>query len=93
MQPANPRFVPMLLMVIGSMLGPGILLIPTTIICGVPIGLEMWLEHSMAWLYLLLSLIQLVVTLCAYRWCIKFQGDWLWLREPKILDTVANIPE
>ncbi len=93
MQPANPRFLPMLLMVIGSMLGPGMLLIPTTFVCGAPLLLEMWLGHSMAWLYLLLSLIQLVATLFVYRWFIKLQGDWLWLREPKILDVVANIPE
>jgi hypothetical protein len=80
-------------MVIGSMLGPGILLIPTTFVCGAPLLLEMWLGHSMAWLYLLLSLIQLAATLFAYRWFINLQGDWLWLREPKILDVVANIPE
>jgi hypothetical protein len=75
------------------MVAPGILLIPTTCVCGLPILLEMWSGYSMAWLYLLLSVLQLAVTLVAYRWVIKFEGNWLWWREPKILDVVANVPE
>lgn len=93
MQPANPRFLPMLILMFGMMAGPGILLIPTMAACGIPILLELGLEYSMAWLYLLLTIVQFVATLLAYRWLINHEGNWLWRRESRILDVVANIPE
>lgn len=93
MQPVNPRFVPMLIFMLGIMLAPGILLIPTMVACGIPMLLEFWFQISAGWLYFLLSIVQLVATVFVYRWSIKLQGNWLWKQESKILAIVSNIPE
>jgi hypothetical protein len=93
MQPANPRFVPMLIMFVGVMAGPMVLMLPTVAACGIPAILDAVTNRSMDWLYLLLSIIQLGLCWVFYRWIVDYQGDWLLKWEPKILDVVANIPE
>lgn len=93
MQPANPRFVPMLIMMVGLLVGPTVLMIPTVIACGIPAIIEAVTDRSMGWLYLILSSIQLGLVLAIYRLAIKQQENWLWRQEPRILDVVANIPE
>lgn len=93
MQPANPRFVPMLILIVGTIAGPMILMVPTVFSCGIPIIIEALTERSMGWLFLLLSTCQLTLVVLFYLWIIKIQENWLWNREPKILEIVANIPE
>ncbi|MFT7632082.1 MAG: ABC-2 type transport system permease protein [Mariniblastus sp.] len=93
MQPANPRFIPMLILVLGSILGPSLLLVPTTIVCGVTTLAVVTLELSAGWIFLLLTAFQLVGTWYAYLWLLDLADGWLWDRGPKILDVVSNIPE
>jgi cellobiose-specific phosphotransferase system component IIC len=93
MQPANPRFLQMLVLIFGSMLAPMVLMVPTSFAYGVPMLLAGVFGISMDWLYLLLSIAQLVLTWFAYLWTLKQLDGILWKREPAILDIVANIPE
>ncbi len=93
MQPANPRLVSMLIMIVGIMVAPAILMIPSMIACGIPSIVGAATDRSMGWLFLLLSSVQLAVVWGAYRKIINQQENWLWKRESKILDVVANIPE
>ncbi len=93
MQPANPRFIPMLILILGSILGPTLLMLPTALACGIPMLIEATTEVSMGWLFLVLSIIQLAATWIAYLWILNPMDTWLWNRGPKILDVVANIPE
>jgi hypothetical protein len=93
MQPANPRFIPMLILVLGSILGPSLLLVPTTIVCGATTLAVVTLELSAGWIFLLLTAFQLVGTWYAYLWLLDLADGWLWDRGPKILDVVSNIPE
>lgn len=93
MQPANPRFVPMLIMFAGVIFGPMILMLPTVVACGIPAMIEVATLRSMGWLFLLLSTIQLGLSWMFYQWVLQHQQNWLWRREPRILDVVANIPE
>jgi hypothetical protein len=93
MQPANPRFLQMLILIFGSMLAPMVLMVPTSFSYGLPMLLEGVFGVSMNWLYLLLSIAQLAVTWFAYAWSLRQLDGILWRREPAILDIVANIPE
>ncbi len=93
MQPANPRFLPMLIMVIATFALPSILLVPTAVAVGVPMLLSHTYQLNAGLLYLSLSFIQFILTVALYIYILKFQGFWLWSRESKILDIVANVPE
>ncbi len=93
MQPANPRFLQMLILIFGSMLAPMLLMTPTSIAFGIPTLIQNLIGYSMDWLYLVLTAVQLCVTWTLYQWSLQKMGDWLWNREPKILDIVANVPE
>ena len=93
MQPANPKFIPMLVMMLIMMFGIVLFAIPTLVSCGLPIVLNFLLETPIGPVYLLFSLIQIVTTYFCYRWIVKRQGEWLWKRETLVLDTVANFPE
>ncbi len=93
MQPANPKLIPMLVMMLIMMFGILLFAIPTLVSCGLPILLNFLLETPIGPVYLLFSLIQIVITYFCYRWFVKRQGEWLWKRETLVLDTVANFPE
>ena len=45
------------------------------------------------WLYLPLTVVQLVATWLIYRWTLTPMGNWLWKQESKILEVVSNLPE
>ena len=93
MQPANPRFLPMLIMIIATFVLPSFLLAPTSLAIGIPMLLAYYFEWSVGPIYLLLTMVQMALTSALYFYILNFQGYWLWSREPKILDIVANIPE
>jgi len=93
MQPANPRFLPMFIMVLATFTLPGFLLMPTMFSLGVPTLMHHNFGWSIGWGYFVLSAIQLALTVAAYWWMVNLQGNALWNREQKILDIVANIPE
>ena len=93
MQPANPKFIPMMVMILVTMFGIALFLIPTVISCGLPIILHQILEVPAGPFYLLFTVIQLAITFFCYRWIVGKQGQWLWKRETLVLDTVANFPE
>lgn len=93
MQPSNPRFVPMFIMILATFILPGILLMPTMLALGVSTLINHYFGWSLGGAYLILSAIQLALSVAAYWWMLNFQGKALWNREQKILDIVANVPE
>lgn len=93
MQPSNPKIISLLVLMLASTIGMSFMLFPSSVAFGIPWMLEFWQGISLNWLYLLLSLLQLAVTCWVYRWVLKDQADWLWSRETKILNEVANLPE
>ncbi|MFK7766994.1 MAG: hypothetical protein AB8B55_07210 [Mariniblastus sp.] len=93
MQPANPKFIPLLVMMLVTMFGLALMLAPTLIAYGVAVLLNKFLHSPIGLIHLLLSLVQLTAAYLFYRWIIPKQGRWLWKRETKVLDTVANFPE
>ena len=93
MQPVNPKFLPMLILVLATFMLPTFLFMPTCAVLTLPLFLEFHFGWNAETLYLIGTIIQLIATLTFYWYIIKFQGHWLWKREPKILDQVANVPE
>lgn len=93
MQPVNPKFLPMLILVIATFMLPSLLLVPTMVAVSIPMLLEFNFGWNADLLYLIATIAQIALTVALYAYVVKFQGYWLWVREPKILDQVANIPE
>ena len=78
---------------LGILVGPLVALIPVMVV-HVAVGLlERSIVWPLGWLYMLLSLLLLLVSWLVYRRSLVEFGDWLWNKEPAILDNVANIPE
>ncbi len=93
MKPVNAPIVPSLVVYLGVLVGPAILLTPMIFAAGLSMLLQWSSGASTNWLYLLLSVVQLAVSLWLYSWTLGDLGKWLWSQEPNILQVVANIPE
>lgn len=93
MQPVNAKVIPAIAVYVGVLIGPVIASLPTMLVYSVLQFVESFYEFQTAWIYLLVSLVQLVITWAIYRLCLVPMATWLWRREPEILEVVANIPE
>lgn len=93
MQPANPKVMAMLALMLSMTFGMALLLVPSSIVIGATNLLEWAVGQPLGWVLLLLSAIQLAVTIWVYRIVLKQQANWLWTRESQILLEVANVPE
>ena len=93
MQPVNLKLVPAIAIYVGVLAGPGLAVIPAMFAQELSRFTGYYFGASFAWLYVVLSVIQLLVTWVIYRRSLPLIASWLWSREPEILQTVANIPE
>lgn len=93
MQPVNLKIIPAVAIYVGVFAGPGLAIFPAMFISELLNIAGMYFDGSFAWLYVLLSIVQLVVSWFIYRLALPTIATWLWDREPEILMTVANIPE
>ena len=90
MNPANPKFLQILLQ--GLMFFS---LVPLTLVpMLVPIGTELLLDH-MGWRFglpicLFVSLAEFGVIVLIYRLCLAWEGNLLQSREKRILETITN---
>jgi ABC-2 type transport system permease protein len=92
LKPANPRLIPILFQMGLTMLLP-LLLAPTLL----PLGLEFALAE-LGWvqgipLHLLLSLLECALVVYLYRLLLGWEGELLYAREQKILETVVTKAE
>ena len=93
MQPVNLKIIPAVAIYVGVFAGPGLAIFPAMFISELLNIAGIYFDGSFAWLYVLLSIVQLVVSWFIYRLALPTIATWLWDREPEILMTVANIPE
>ena len=96
MQPVNVSVLSALAIYVGVFLGPTLAMIPTFISFAISqLIMSSGISTQMAagWCFLMLSILQLLISWGIYRWCLGPLGKWLWLQETKIVDVVANIPE
>ncbi|MFK7770033.1 MAG: hypothetical protein AB8B55_22685, partial [Mariniblastus sp.] len=77
----------------GIIVGPAIATLPAKITHGISVVFESYFAMPMGWLYVVLSLIQLVASWVIYKNCLSPLATLLWNHEPEILQAVANIPE
>jgi hypothetical protein len=88
LKPANAKMIPVLLNVAFMFLFP-IVIAPTLL----PLGIEVVLE-TLGWLHglpvcLVLSVLECVAVVFAFRWLVGWQGVWLQSRELRILELVT----
>ena len=93
MTPVNSRVIPVVMLYLGVMLGPFVALLPAMVVHIAMQLVEKSMGWPMGWLYLILTLVLLLVSWLVYRKSLVELGNWLWKKEPAILDVVANIPE
>lgn len=93
MTPVNSRIIPVVMLYLGVMLGPFLSLLPIMVIHIALQLTEKSFAWPMGWLYLILTLGLLLVSWLVYRKSLVELGNWLWKKEPAILEVVANIPE
>ena len=93
MQPVNPKFLQMLILILATFMLPMLLFIPTCAVLTLPMILESLLGWNAEALYLVGTLVQFIATSVLYWYIVNLQGRWLWKSEPRILDQVANVPE
>ncbi|MFK7765896.1 MAG: hypothetical protein AB8B55_01550 [Mariniblastus sp.] len=93
MTPVNVKALPAIVLYAGIIVGPAIATIPAKITHGISVVFESYFAMPMGWLYVVLSLIQLVASWVIYRNCLSPLATLLWNHEPEILQAVANIPE
>lgn len=93
MTPVNSKVIPLVLLFAGILIGPGIALLPTALSFSAGQLLEMIWGKPMGWLFLLLSIVQLIAVWMIYQKSLAILGPRLWQRESELLEVVANIPE
>jgi len=93
MTPVNARVIPVVALYLGILVGPFVALLPMMVAHFVLQMVEKSTAFPMGWLYLLLTFPLLLISWVVYRKSLVELGDWLWKKEPAILDIVANIPE
>ncbi len=93
MQPVNLKLVPAIAIYVGVLVGPMLAVLPASFAQELSRFAGFYFGASFAWLYVLISVIQLAVTWVIYRKSLPMIASWLWNREPEILEMVANIPE
>lgn len=93
MQPTNAPILSMILLYVGVLIGPMIAVQPASIAFSIALLYAGSLTEPDAWVYLLLSLAQLIGAVVVYFVSIRLLGDALWVRQTDIIQAVANLPE
>lgn len=93
MQPTNSPMLSMILLYVGVLVGPVIVIQPATIVLSIALMSAGSLIEPDGWVYLGLSLIQLVGAVFVYWLSLRFLADALWNRQTEIISSVANLPE
>ncbi|MDA1053357.1 MAG: hypothetical protein O3C40_23150 [Planctomycetota bacterium] len=92
LKPAQPSIGPILLQMFFMMFAP-VVLLPAVTALGAETVLAQTTSVRGLPIYLVFSLIEAGLVIWIYRVVIKFQGDWLQRREPRMLEILARVPE
>ena len=93
MQPANAPIIHTIAVYLGVLVVPFLVVQPAMTMIFVEMAFQGNFGVIRGWIYLPLSILQLVVTGLIYVWTLTPFGNWLWNRESRILEVVSKIPE
>jgi len=88
MKPVQPKFVPILLQMMATMMVPAVLL-PAVVALTIELLLDKFGGGRWFPLYLVISLVELPIAIFLYRYLVNKQGAMLLRREAKILEAVT----
>lgn len=93
MQPTNAPVLSTVLLYVGVICSPMFVVQPASVACTIAILSTGTLVEINGWIYLWLSVLQLILVVAAYWWTLGLFDEIFWKRESTIVNIVANIPE
>ena len=93
MQPTNAPVLSTVLLYVGVIRSPMFVVQPASVACTIAILSTGTLVEINGWIYLWLSVLQLILVVAAYWWTLGLFDEIFWKRESTIVNIVANIPE
>ena len=93
MQPVNAPVLSTVLLYVGILVSPAIVVVPSVVALGVDLMATGSMIQTTGWIYLAISVLELLYTMAFYFVALRFLGINLWQQQTQIINIVTNIPE
>ena len=93
MQPVNAPVLSTVLLYVGILVSPAIVVVPSVVALGVDLMATGSMIQTTGWIYLAISVLELLFTMAFYFVALRFLGINLWQQQTQIINIVTNIPE